>query len=179
MLSAWESSPLPAGFLHLSCLLSADGEVVLTYSQWSSEEAHFAFLVPALRDPRDPRVSGVEPVRYRLYRSMRDEQQTDTPRCVITATFDVDGPERQRHIVDRLVDAAAAIGSLPGALSSHFHISTDGTRVLNYAEWTSIEDHDRAAEHAELDELYEISTQTRGVRSTRGRLYHLYGGLGR
>jgi hypothetical protein len=76
-------------------------------------------------------VSGVEPVRYRLYRSMRDEQQTDTPRCVITATFDVDGPERQRHIVDRLVDAAAAIGSLPGALSSHFHISTDGTRVLN------------------------------------------------
>lgn len=150
----------------------------MTYSQWSSEEAHFAFLVPALRNPRDPRVGGVEPVRYRLYRSMRDEQQTDTPNWVITATFDVDGPERQRHIVDRLVDAAA-IGSLPGALSSHFHISTDGTCVLNYAECTSIEDHDGAAEHAELDELYEISTQTCGVRSTRGRLYHLYGGLGR
>lgn len=28
-----------------------------------------------------------------------------------------------------------------GGLSAHFHLSTDGTRVLNYAEWESARAH--------------------------------------
>jgi hypothetical protein len=88
----------------------------------------------------------------------------------------VDGPERQRHITDRLIAAAQDIGPLPGALSSHFHLSLDGTRVLNYALWTSLEDHDRAVATADVDEIYRISTETPGVRPTRGRAYHLHSG---
>lgn len=67
--------------------------------------------------------------------------------------------------------------SAGAALTAHFHLSVDGTRVLNYAEWTSPEDHDRAMDNAELDEIYRVSLETPGVRAARGRAYRLHGAL--
>lgn len=163
----WRGSPPPAGFLSLTCFLSGDGETVLAYAQWTSVETHRRFAATA------PTPAGIDlrkPVRYRLYRSAADGGD-QPPGCVITATFDVDGPERQRYITDALLDAAARIGPLPGALSSHFHHSLDGSRVLNYAEWSDLDAHDAAADNADLDELYRISSETPGVRPTRGRMY--------
>lgn len=176
-ISAWEKAPPPPGFLHLSCFVSTDGETVLAYSQWTSDEAHRTFTntAPPSSDPAV--IELAEPVRYRLYRSIGDDRDAGAPGLMITATFDVDGPERQRHITDRLIDTARGIGPLPGALSSHFHHSLDGTRVLNYALWTSIEDHDRAVANSDLDEIYRISTETPGVRPTRGRAYRLHSSL--
>jgi hypothetical protein len=175
-LRAWEPLLGPGGPLQVSVLLSTDGEVVLTYGRWPDEQTQRDCARRA--GPSGAAAIGlVEPVRFRLHRTLGDTQPSGEPGCLITGNFDVDGPERQRHIVDRLTRAAADLGPLPGALRSHFHLSLDGSRVLNWAEWISLDDHDRAVERARLDEIYEISTSTPGVRPTRGRAHTLLASL--
>ena len=49
-------------------------------------------------------------------------------------------PERQRELVDLLIEATEkAIKHVPGFISANIHASTDGTRVVNYAQWESAE----------------------------------------
>ncbi|GAA2668146.1 MULTISPECIES: antibiotic biosynthesis monooxygenase [Actinosynnema] len=148
-LAAWADPP--DGLVSATVFASADGEVVLTYAQWA-----------------DDSVRDVGGVRYRVARSTSG---AGAPGCVITAGFDVDGPERQRHVVGAVVDAAVAAGPLSGAVSAHFHLSEDGTRVLNYAEWVSPEAHERAMREAVLDEIHRVSLETPGVRPLRGRVH--------
>lgn len=67
----------------------------------------------------------------------------------------------------------------PGAVSAHFLLSADGTRVLNYTEWTSAEAHQEAADAGGHDKFHEIFSGTPGVRSTHGKRYHLHRSLSR
>lgn len=90
------------------------------------------------------------------------------PGCLITAAFDVDGAERQRHLVDRLVAVQPAEGGHPGAVSAHFLLSENGTRVLFHTEWTDIEAHREAAEAGDRDAGHETMSGTAGVRLTQG-----------
>lgn len=47
-------------------------------------------------------------------------------------------PERQAELVALLSKATEEVMSgLPGFVSANLHASTDGTRVVNYAQWTS------------------------------------------
>jgi hypothetical protein len=84
----------------------------------------------------------------------------------VVATFDVDGPGRQRSIINAIADAL--VDSLqdrhPGMLSANFHSSVDGSRVLNYAEWTSEAEHVAFLEGATRVTTLRISTTTPGVR---------------
>ncbi|PXY19275.1 antibiotic biosynthesis monooxygenase [Prauserella muralis] len=172
-LAEWTRAAWPDGLLSLSCFLSGDDETILLYTQWADGDAHCRWAAEASAP-----AAGVDlrrGVRYRLDRSIGTGGES--PGCVITATFDVDGPERQRHLTDALIACSARIGPLPGAVAAHFHHSVDGSRVLNYAEWTDLAAHDAAADGADLDELYRISTETPGVRPTRGRRYRLHARL--
>ncbi|MBB4685580.1 antibiotic biosynthesis monooxygenase [Amycolatopsis jiangsuensis] len=57
-------------------------------------------------------------------------------------------PERQRELVDTLTVATEKlIRHREGFISANIHASTDGTRVLNYAQWS-----DPAAHQAMLDD---------------------------
>ncbi|NYI04730.1 antibiotic biosynthesis monooxygenase [Allostreptomyces psammosilenae] len=153
----------PKGLLELSVLASDDGEALLSYGQWSGPAA--ARVWPGGGGWAELAVP------YRIHRGAPAGPDAPSPGCVVTAAFDVDGPERQRHITDALLDAAEGVEPRPGAVSSHFHHSLDGTRVLNWAEWTSPEAHAEAVAGAALDDLYEIITGTPGVRALRGRYY--------
>ena len=47
-------------------------------------------------------------------------------------------PEHQRELVDILARATEEVmRNLPGFVSANLHASTDGTRVVNYAQWES------------------------------------------
>jgi heme-degrading monooxygenase HmoA len=47
-------------------------------------------------------------------------------------------PERQRELVDLLTRVTEeTMRGVPGFVSANLHASTDGTRVVNYAQWTS------------------------------------------
>ncbi|MBR8643128.1 antibiotic biosynthesis monooxygenase [Streptomyces tuirus] len=148
----------PAGLAAVSWFLSTDGETVLTVAQWSEEAA----------------VTPDGPPRYRLYRSLAEKPETRVPGCLITAAFDVDGPERQRSFTDAVIAAQPGDGGHPGAISAHFLHSVDGSRVLLYTEWTSAEAHQEAAEAGDHDKGHELFSGTPGVRLTHGGRFHLH-----
>lgn len=154
--AAWEGAAWPQGLLSVNLFLSIDGETVLNYAQWTGDEAYHEF-VRRFRQSRaeqiDHAVPGIErsgPFSYWLYRSgVRSD--APVPGCVVIVSVEFDGPDeqRQRRWVDTVFEALdAETEPHPGGISGHFHLSIDGTRVLNYAEWTSEEAHRDAIERS-------------------------------
>ncbi|MFE7479624.1 antibiotic biosynthesis monooxygenase [Streptomyces sp. NPDC057552] len=149
---AWGSRAWPhPGLLSYSVYAGEDGATLLHYSQWSGERAHQDFVREG-RDVRnadiDAAVPGIERRglhTYELYRSgLRTEGDTREPGCVVIVDAEFDGPDpaRQRDWIDAVFEALGNdIRTPEGGISAHFHTSTDGTRVLNYAEWESAEHH--------------------------------------
>jgi heme-degrading monooxygenase HmoA len=169
---ALESAPPPRGLSAVSWFASTDGETVLSLAQWESAGGYDAYL----------RGGGYAaplagPPWYRLYRSMAEEHEVRVPGCLITAAFDVDGPERQRFFTDAVIAAQPKEGGHPGAISAHFLHSADGSRVLLYTEWTSVEAHQAAAEAGDHDQGHEIFSGTPGVRLTHGGRFRLHRSL--
>lgn len=84
------------------------------------------------------------------------------PHVVLINTFQVK-PGRAEELVERLAEATEkGIRNAPGFLSANFHVSLDGARVVNYAQWRSREDFealtasDSFKAHIEpLNELFE------------------------
>ncbi|MBW4722360.1 antibiotic biosynthesis monooxygenase [Saccharothrix obliqua] len=158
----WEEQ---RGLLHASGYLDSEGEAVLAYAQCADSAAHRPFAG----------LPGAATVEYRLRRSVVVAPAVRPPGCVVVATFDVDGPERQALIVDSLADALDGTPATrhPGLLAAHFHVSVDGSRVLNYAEWTSEEGHSAFLEGSTRAMTLRVSTSLPGVRPIGFRRYRL------
>ncbi|MFI1399730.1 antibiotic biosynthesis monooxygenase [Streptomyces sp. NPDC020681] len=152
---AWQSGDWPdVGLLSYTVHIGEDGRTLLHYSQWTDEQAYQEFF-GAFRDDRnaeiDAAVPGIERLglrSYELYRS-GDHGVDDRriPGCVVIVDVEFDGPDaaRQRAWVDAVFEALASEPQPhPGGISGHFHISPDGARVLNYAEWESADAHREA-----------------------------------
>jgi hypothetical protein len=148
---AWRSRPWPtAGPLSYSVYVGEDGRTLLHYSQWASEEEYRAFFARG-RDERnaeiDAAVPGIERLglaTYELYRSRVTDGDAREPGCVVVVEVDFEGPDqgRVREWVDAVFTALdSAPDALDGSLSAHFHVGVDGTRALNYAEWTDAAAH--------------------------------------
>ncbi|MGV9881935.1 antibiotic biosynthesis monooxygenase [Streptomyces sp. NPDC003006] len=162
---AWESRPWPhEGLLSYTVYAGSDGSTVLHHSQWRDEEAYQDFFAsPDGRDARnaaiDAAVPGIERLalsKTRLYRAWSpdkgqgqgkghsEDREAREPGAIVIVRVDFDGPDadRQRAWVDGVLEA---LDSDPagdkGLISAHFHVSTDGTRVVNYAEWESEQAH--------------------------------------
>jgi len=157
VVAAWERVPWPQGLLSYTLLVGTDGDTVLHYSQWTSEAAIREFVQTAR--PQwvrgiDDAIPGIERrgvVTYRLYRSGVRDGTPPVPGCIVAVTVEFDGPDAQRlrRWIDTVFDALEAeAGPHPGGISGHFHVSTDGTRVLNYAEWTDEAAHREAVERS-------------------------------
>ncbi|UZJ30791.1 antibiotic biosynthesis monooxygenase [Streptomyces endophytica] len=148
---AWEGTPLPAGFLSRVLFAGTDGRSVLDYAQWTSEAAHEEFVRGADTGPRE-RIAGApaatgeaggSDTRYRLYRSLLPQGEPAAPGCVVRVAFRTTGHDAARELVDGLLDLIGGVQPGEGGIASHFHISEDGTRVVNYSEWTTAEAHER------------------------------------
>lgn len=120
------------------------------YSQWASEQAYEAFVKTHRQervDEIDTAVPGIERLglgRYRHYRSAVRDGDQRIPGCIVIVDIEFEGPDpdRQRAWVDAVLEALESEPTPhPGGISGHFHLSTDGTRVLNYAEWESAQAH--------------------------------------
>ncbi|MEU9189932.1 antibiotic biosynthesis monooxygenase [Streptomyces sp. NPDC048484] len=149
--ATWEKRPWPAeGLLGYYVYTGNDGTTLLHQSQWRSEQEYEAFVKVHRQervDEIDVAVPGIERVgidRYRRYRSGVREADARVPGCVVIVEIEFEGadPERQRAWVDAVFEALESEPNPhPGGISAHFHLSTDGTKVLNYAEWESAEAH--------------------------------------
>ncbi|KAA5828778.1 antibiotic biosynthesis monooxygenase family protein [Saccharopolyspora hirsuta] len=99
---------------------------------------------------------------------------TDAPIATLINVFTVQ-PDRQRALAELLTSATEEVMQhLPGFISANIHTSTDGGKVVNYAQWRSADDframlgNPTAQEHmrqaAELADQYEPHLYT--VEST-------------
>lgn len=114
------------GLVSFTAYEGIDHDGAFTYEQWTSEDAI-------------ENLDGA-PV-YRLYRGNRGE---GIPGALVVVSVEFDGPDeqRQRDWIDLVFTALDSEPVRPeGGISGYFHVSTDGTRVLNYAEWASAEAH--------------------------------------
>jgi quinol monooxygenase YgiN len=150
--ATWERRPWPsADLLGYHLYTGHDGSTLMHYSQWRSEQAYESFVKTHRQernDEIDTAVPGIERLglgRFRHYRSSgAPDRGGRVPGCVVIVDVEFEGPDpqRQRAWVDAVFEA---LGSEPrrhpGGIAAHFHVCTDGTRVLNYAEWESAEAH--------------------------------------
>ena len=81
-------------------------------------------------------------------------------------------PERQQELVELLVRATdETMRHLPGFISANIHKSSDGTRVVNYAQWQSRE-HFQAMLGNPVAKLH-METAPRLAISVEPRLYEV------
>ncbi|GGO46158.1 hypothetical protein GCM10012287_15810 [Streptomyces daqingensis] len=91
----------------------------------------------------DAAVPGIERLglgRFQRCRSTGSAADARTPGCVAIVDVEFDGPDadRQRAWSDTVFEAMEGDPAPhPGLIPAHFHVSADGTRVLDYAEWES------------------------------------------
>ena len=52
-------------------------------------------------------------------------------------------PEQQQELIDQWIRFVEEVAGEPGMIGTALHRSTDGTRVVNYAQWKSKEDFER------------------------------------
>ena len=95
---------------------------------------------------------------------------TDEPQTTITTRADIvtlisvfTCPEARQHELVAALDRATReiFVQLDGFISANLHASLDQTRVVNYAQWRSVEDLDQAECHPEVckrvDEIMSIA----------------------
>ncbi|MFJ8376658.1 antibiotic biosynthesis monooxygenase [Streptomyces sp. NPDC094461] len=150
--AAWGGRDWPhPGLLSYTVHAGEDGKTLFHYSQWSGEQAYQDFFRHG-RDERNADIDAAVPGIRRLglhtlepYRSTSlGEGGGREPGCVVIVDVEFEGADkaRQRDWVDTVFEALGTDPApAPGGVSGHFHVSTDGTRVLNYAEWESAATH--------------------------------------
>lgn len=75
---------------------------------------------------------------YQHHRSHHTDLAAASIGCIVIVDVPIvePDPESQRDWIDTVMEALR-VESPPGLVAAHFHVSTDGSRVVNYAEWTS------------------------------------------
>lgn len=180
----WDHLPWPGGLLSHSVYLGSDGTTIMQYSQWTNEEAIEAFQQNHLPERAKkayetvPGLERVEAVRYRLYRSMISERPFRRPGCIILVSFETDSPELQKTFVNSLIKTVEnrSVSHHHGSIASHFHLSTDGKRVLNYAEFTSERAHDEMLQSSlqKDDAVPRLISSIPGLKPLGFERFHLY-----
>jgi len=145
--SIWTTRPWPLpDLISYSVFSSTNGDTLLHYSQWRTEEAAQNRLagdeLTARRLKIDAAVPGIERFGahpYRPYREARRPAVNGQPGCYVAVRIEFDGPDarRQREWVDGVFSAASTEQRPLGLIGALFHLSLDGRRVLNLAEWTT------------------------------------------
>jgi hypothetical protein len=83
-------------------------------------------------------------------------------------------PERQQELLDRLIGLATQVArTVPGFLSATFHRSTDGARIVNYAQYNSSEAKD-AVEARITEALSRLPSSSIELRKIVTTDFHTY-----
>ncbi|MGW4942185.1 hypothetical protein ACWEOZ_11420 [Actinoplanes sp. NPDC004185] len=170
VIAARRRGPWPDGLLAYSLFIDADGDLLRDYAQWTDEGA--AGQEPDIEAVRRDRTA------YHLYRGGRSAAATP-PGAMVAVRVDTDGDALARTWVDAVFEALDQDADLPaGGLGAFFHVSTDGRRVLNYAEWVSADAHRRAlaatGRGISSGPLWDKVQTMPGVRPQSVTRYHLY-----
>lgn len=127
-------TPARAGLEGTYCFVSARGDAVLTYQQWTDLPGA---ITSPVREPADSTVF----IPYRGVVDLPDQHAE----CIVLVTFEFPSAEDARLWCDLLMDAVTSQDEpTPGCISRHLALSTDGRTVLNHSQWLDAEDHARS-----------------------------------
>lgn len=146
VMRSWRDDEWPAGIQSYTLLLGSDGSTMRHYSQWDGVQA-FAQYTEQLRDARVAPVDVQFPeiVRrgmqhYRVYRTFEAPEPMPKPETIVVALGTFPEPGDAHRFVDDMLDSPTPENEPTGSsglASAHFHVSLDGTEILNYAQWTN------------------------------------------
>lgn len=183
-IEVWDHVKWPEGLLSHSVYLGNDEHTIFQYSQWTGSEAIEAFTqknLPKRAEIAHERVPGlerIEAIKYRHYRSMLSDHPEREPGCIILVEFETGNHAIQKEFVDSLIETMESKKNLHhfGSIASHFHVSLDGNRVLNYAEFTSEQAHEEIvqAHLQDGDEVPNLIRNIPGLKTLGFKRYRLF-----
>jgi hypothetical protein len=127
-LASWEGASWPADLISHACLLSDDGLSLVHYLQWRDEAPVAVRGLEVLL----PGVMREAASTYHLYRS-RVAMPDKIPGAVAMISYRAAGKQAAERFVEAMTDPA--LDAPAGLIGGHYHISSDGSQVLAYAEW--------------------------------------------
>nr|WP_209310767.1 antibiotic biosynthesis monooxygenase [Streptomyces spiramenti] len=135
----------PQAFLRLSCFASADGRVLLNVAQWTSDDAHLAFVREhraGMVDRIDREIPGIRrpgPIRYRLTHTVEPAGAGDDTTDVVVAR--TEGGSASDAVRWAELTAARLRAAPPAGMgTAHLFVSEDSARGLLYAPVTQASD---------------------------------------
>lgn len=87
-------------------------------------------------------------------------------------------PEDQRRMYDEIVDVTGVIRRFPGFVSANVHLSEDGTRVVNYAQWRSREEFEAMQTHPSVQDHFRRCRALAEIDSVFCSVDFAHGGAG-
>ncbi|MFJ6659980.1 hypothetical protein ACIQNG_27070 [Streptomyces sp. NPDC091377] len=186
--AAWERRPWPAReLISHHVYVGQDGSTLMHHAQWATEVGYEGFFKTRRQetvDEIDTAVSGIERLTLDRYHRPHSHERavgdTRVPGLIVTVRIDFEpgAAARRPGWADTVRKALADDPEgHRGLISAHFHLSHDGTHVLNYAEWESDAAYDAVlAGTAEPTESWRRVRTYPGVRGfTSARYRHALG----
>lgn len=138
-----------AGYLASAVHASLDGERVVHYSQWETEQSYRNAVADACSNPGALKIlrmlehlCAADPRYYRVSEGVPHERATTIAMGTGTATsfnvFQLYDPAAQNELIETMRETNDILAKQNcGMLSSNVHVSLDGKAVANYVQWES------------------------------------------
>lgn len=129
------------GFVSANLHKSLDGVKVANYAQWKSMEAYEAFRNNKEIQAKAAKLFEFDTPDSHVYEIVASESKVGTPEIkpaefiVHFAEFSMQ-PANQPKMVELAKEYIKPAMAQPGLVSATFHRSLDGTRVINYGQWS-------------------------------------------
>ena len=131
------------GFVSASIHKSLDGMKVANYAQWQSKADFENFLNDNEIQSKAGIIRELAPDSH-IYEVFISDSKEGTPKIVENgyiahfAEFRMQ-PENQPRMIELAKENLPKAMKLPGLINATFHRSLDGTRVINYGQWSNPE----------------------------------------
>jgi quinol monooxygenase YgiN len=133
---------LQPGFVSANLHKSTDGVKVANYAQWQNMEAYEAFRNNAEVQAKAEKLRQFDTPDSHVYEIVASESKVGIPEIkqgeyvVHFAEFSMP-PANQPKMVELAKEHVKPAMEQPGLISATFHRSLDGTRVINYGQWSN------------------------------------------
>ena len=130
------------GFVSANLHQSIDGVKVINYAQWSDMQAFEAFRNNEEVQAKAAKLFEFDTPDSHVYEIVASESKVGTPKIkqgeYIThfAEFRMTA-ENQPQMIKLAKEHVKSAIAQPGLISATFHRSLDGTRVINYGQWSN------------------------------------------
>jgi quinol monooxygenase YgiN len=133
-----------SGFISANVHISLDGLRVVNYAQWQSKEDYEAYLSKIkvkFHADKGSQFKLPDSHLYEVYVSVPEnfisKIKEDKNVFVFIRIFKVES-HHQSRVAELAGEALKTINGSAGLISSYFHRSLDGTRLVNYGQWDSV-----------------------------------------